>query len=178
MILSYNRLLCPNSFSFHVVIIISFWSLNLFSSLIFTAWCSLGPWLLRFDEKKYRKEKFRKAHMLDIKCQPHFCTPCFGWHFSLNVLGVISLLLFYFYSRLPFRHFFLMAMIQKNFFVFPFNWIVAHWLCSLVEWEVSLWGYCNVTKDKHFLFFIFYFFTLQYCIGFATLQHESAMGNK
>ena len=80
---------------------------------------------------------------------------CLGWILSFwgeeeRVTFIIYLLLFYFYSTLPFYHFFLMAMIQKNFFVFLFSWIVAHWLCSLVGWDVSLWGYCNVTKGKHF----------------------------
>ena len=30
--------------------------------------------------------------------------------------------------------------------------------------------------DKVPFIFLFYFFTLQYCIGFAIYQHESAMG--
>ena len=37
---------------------------------------------------------------------------------------------------------------------------------------IQIWKSVNV----HFGFVCFYFFTLQYCIGFAIHQHESAMG--
>ena len=39
-------------------------------------------------------------------------------------------------------------------------------------------GHGNPIQYSFFfpLFFLFYFFTLQYCIGFAIYQHESATG--
>ena len=42
-----------------------------------------------------------------------------------------------------------------------------------ITWKIRGGNHCNL----YFLFlFLFYFLTLQYCIGFATYQHESATG--
>lgn len=86
----------------------------------------------------------------------------FMWMGTIHVLGMNSIILkggreTYFYYLLTFiLLLFQTALLpllsdgQKKFFVFLFNWIVAHWLCSLVGWDVSLRRYCNVAKDKHF----------------------------
>ena len=46
--------------------------------------------------------------------------------------------------------------------------------------ETSLWlskhHYSNISHQISGVIFIFYLFTLQYCIGFAIHQHESTMG--
>lgn len=75
------------------------------------------------------------------------------YHFEGRKRDLLLLFTYFYFTFIPdcpFTTSFWWPWSRKNFFVFLFNWIVAHWLCSLVGWDVSLWGYCNVTKGKHF----------------------------
>ena len=41
---------------------------------------------------------------------------------------------------------------------------------------LTRWTFVDKVMSLLFIYFLFYFLTLQYCIGFATYQHESATG--
>ena len=62
-------------------------------------------------------------------------------------------------------------------FIFLGSKIIANSDCNQESKTFAPWKKKAMTKLDSVLFYLFiYFFTLQYCIGFAIHQHESAMG--
>ena len=47
---------------------------------------------------------------------------------------------------------------------------------GVVQWDLFIFYLLLLCYSLIYLLFIYLFFTLQYCIGFAIHQHESAMG--
>ena len=65
------------------------------------------------------------------------------------------------------------------FFIFIYVYlyiffILFFWLLKFIFFLICHWGYADFLFVC--LFILFYFLTLQYCIGFAIYQHESATG--
>lgn len=77
----------PKPLILHAVI--SFWSLNIFSFVVFKHVLALV-----LDHKDLMKNTYEKGDLERLTCQlemsTNVCPPCFGWHFSGSVLSVVS----------------------------------------------------------------------------------------
>ena len=69
----------------------------------------------------------------------------------------------------------------RHDWVTELNWTEWFWNTDVLKilgfWRISLLRYSHIyIYFSFFLIYYYFVFTLQYCVGFATHQHESAMG--